>query len=67
MPEAMRACKFSDKESSNAGKQMAVGERSTDGRLVLGSTSALKNHECTENYECNEGQTGGWFWDQQVH
>ena len=24
VPEAMRACKFSDKESSNAGKQMAV-------------------------------------------
>ena len=24
VPEAMRVCKFSDKESSNAGKQMAV-------------------------------------------
>ncbi len=24
VPEAMRACKFSDKESKNAGKQMAV-------------------------------------------
>ena len=24
VPEAMRACKFSDKESSNPGKQMAV-------------------------------------------
>ena len=37
VPEAMRACKFSDKESSNAGKQMAVRrarEKAASGKRI---------------------------------
>ena len=39
VPEAMRACKFSDKESSNAGKQMAF--RSASKNAAGGKRIAL--------------------------
>ena len=39
VPEAMRACKFSDKESSNAGKQMAL--RRTHEKADGGKRKAL--------------------------